>query len=157
MKHIRMPLAGEQSADNQVVKPRTTDSNMVLSLYNNLMLKRGNDIDEFNDHLLAKLEYEILHQELKGIIKFMVANGMTFTTEDVNGLTSLHYIVAEKNVEFVSFLISIGIDLNVKDKYGKNCSFWALHNGNKPVFELLYTHGFAPIEPRARIFHVFKK
>lgn len=154
---MKVPLAGEQSVEDQTSNPRTMDSHIIQTLYNSLMLKRGNDIDEFNEHLLSRLEYEILHQELRGIIKHMVKNGMTFSTEDINGITSLHYIAAEKSPEFVRFLIDLGLDLTIKDRNGKNCSFWALHNNNRPVFELMYTHGYEPIEPCQRMFHVFKR
>jgi len=153
---LSFSIVGEQSNGIQQVDTQSNELNFIISLYNTFLLKRGQDIDDFSDDLKSKLEYEILNLEIMGIISDMVKRGITFTSENRHGNTSLHYIIKEKPLEYIKMLVELGLDFSVKDNNGCNCSFIALKLNRIDIFELLCDKGFDPIAPFREIFLLFK-
>jgi ankyrin repeat protein len=102
--------------------------------------------------ILLGFRYLIL-KDLKEML-----NDMTFTDlRDENGLTPLHYAVLGNRFKTINYLLSHGIDINTKSKFGENSLFFALLSKSEALFLYLYYRGVssdAILENGETILHI---
>lgn len=151
IKKLKKSIAGEQSSLLYKKISKKCRNNFLLDFFNSIRINIKSE-----NVILSKLEYQILDLELKSIIKYFFELGITYNSEDTDSNTSLHYIVEIKKKDLIIFLLNLGVDFSKKDSQGRNCTFRALLNFNKEVFDVLNSK-FGPIAPFKLIFNILKK
>ena len=63
-----------------------------------------------------------------------------FEDEEVNRPNPLHYAIVNSNIGFVQLLIEVGIDLNMRNRSGKNCLHVACEKGSIEMVQYIISH-----------------
>jgi ankyrin repeat protein len=116
-----------------------------------------NDIKGYSQSVTANVESYVLQNELCGIVRQLVARGVTFDTIGVDGRSALHHVVSNKSLKFIEFLFELGLNFSVLDNEGCNCLFLALEAGRFDLSIFLINKGHTVQAPNFRAFRLLKR
>lgn len=86
--------------------------------------------------------------KLFGSLNSILPKGFVYTSEDVFGLTPLHYASMFDNTEIIRFLIDHGCNVNAKDKFGRTPLHYSAKASSSPEIIDLFVKEGADINNR---------
>lgn len=136
----------KNSSDDAVVEYNKWKGRGITDEYRYLYKKAKIKEFEVNDGITT-LMYAVLHQNLD-LIKYILDNGIENINEkDTERRNCIFYITPDEETApyydkewrkaTVDMLISYGVDLTVKDRYGKTAYDYAVENGDSYLAELI--------------------
>ena len=80
-------------------------------------------------------------QDKQNAFEMLIQNGADLSLKIDNGYSLLHFAAQGGSTSIINKLISLGLDIDLKDLYGKTPLIIAIENNNSDAVKLLLSKG----------------
>uniref|UniRef100_A0A158P9Q2 asparaginase n=1 Tax=Angiostrongylus cantonensis TaxID=6313 RepID=A0A158P9Q2_ANGCA len=115
---LRSNLRGEMTVTNESILTRELD--IIPHIAKCLRLSSGDEVQLIRDTILPPLFCDAAKTNKPEILKRIKEAGVNFSNPDYNLRTALHVAASNGNIDSVKYLLSIGVNVHVKDLFGYN-------------------------------------